>query len=219
MMKWIKKLSRQNEPRSLDGLQKRILELSDDEELEELWDLMDQSTDVALPIVQDIINDSNAETLPRLSSLIWLAYTLANNGQRPADDLVKELPHAITWALRFEANNVLIGGALGTLDSLLPEEKETIALSVFDALGSASARRYWLLLKVRTDAMLAAVTASMRAFEPDERAKLVGAFRQFHENDIPLLQRHYVPGMPGSDLFEEALKAAKSHSTSDNKNT
>lgn len=218
MLKWFKNLTQNSQPLSPTSLESRIRNLSDDEELEELWDLMDQAPQLALPVAQKIIADKGIAPLPRYSSLIWLAYTQANGGHRPDPHLVDELQDAITWALKFEANNVLIGGALATLDPLDPEEKEHIALNVFAALSEQSARRYWLLLKVRTDAMLAAVTASMRPFEPDERAKLVGAFRQFQHKDIPLLQRHYVPGMPGSDLFEEALKAAGTHSDA-NKNT
>lgn len=212
MLKWIKSLNEKPLETSLstahDTLES-LVRIANDGVIEDVWDAMDQLPDVLLPQVKRLICEDRLGEYPRHSAILWHAYTLSNRGQQVADFLKPWLEDSIHWALTFEVNNVLIGGALGALDGLEVDERERIALAVFARLGRSNARRYWLLLKVRTDKMLGAVAESFEQL-PEDRAKMVGAFRQFEINDLPLLEKYHQPGNPNFECFEIAMDSARS---------
>jgi hypothetical protein len=189
---------------ALEGL----VGVASDGVIEDVWDAMDQVPDELLPQVEALIRQDRLGEYPRHCAILWHAYTLSNREQGVAEFLKPSLEDSVHWALTFEVNNVLIGGALGTLDGLSDDERERMALAVFDRLGEANARKYWLLLKVRTDAMLIAVAQSFDRL-PADRAKMVGAFRQFRAEDLPLLKKHHQPGKSGFELFEIAIAHAE----------
>jgi len=179
--------------------------------IEDVWDAMDQVPDELLPQVETLIRQDRLGEYPRHCAILWHAYTLSNRGEHVAEFLKPSLEDSVYWALTFEINNVLIGGALGALDGLSDDERERLALAVFERLGASNARKYWLLLKVRTDAMLKTVAQSFDRL-PEDRAKMVGAFRQFRAEDLPLLKKYHQPGKPGFELFEIAISQAEARS-------
>lgn len=210
MLKWFQKFVGENTS-TPNNLVARLAALEDDEELEEIWDGMDANPEAVAQGVRALFDAPDVPDHVRYSAAIWLGYTRANRGEPLPEGVGDVLEDASVWALTCEANNVLIGGALGCFDALTPADREALALRVFERLGDGSARKYWLLLKVRTDAMMEAVVASFREFSADERAKLAGAFRQFHADDLPLIERHYRPGSLGSEFLEMARAAARSN--------
>jgi hypothetical protein len=120
------------------------------------------------------------------------------------------------WALQFQTNHVLTGGALGALDGLHETRREELALRVFEQMGKSNTRRFWLLMKVRTDAFVAAVAAALQTeYDTKNRRRVVGGFRQFTAADIPILEKYYDPTSPGADLFIEALGATRSSAAAD----
>ncbi len=212
MLKWLKSFSEKPPETSRstpeDALES-LIQIASDGVIEDVWDAMDQFPQELLPQVETLIREERLGEYPRHSAILWHAYTLSNRGQEVADFLKPWLEDSIHWALTFEVNNVLIGGALGALDGLTADERERTALSVFARLGASNARRYWLLLKVRTDEMLGVVAKSFEQL-PQDRAKMVGAFRQFESRDLPLLKKHHQPGNPNFECFEIAMEAAQS---------
>lgn len=189
---------------ALEGL----VRIASDAVIEDVWDAMDQVPDELLPQVENLIRQDRLGEYPRHCAILWHAYTLSNRGQSVAEFLKPSLEDSVHWALTFEVNNVLIGGALGALDGLSDDERERVALAVFERLGDTNARKYWLLLKVRTDAMLRAVAQSFDRL-PEDRSKMVGAFRQFRAEDLPLLKKYHQPGKSGFEFFEIAIAQAE----------
>lgn len=208
MLNWLKKRVGVSSPPDIDGVLGMLERLNSADKVEDVWDQMDR--------VQGDIRDSVAKrvqekTLPdaaHLSSILWLAYLDGNRTLPLTDFLEPLLEDAVVWALGFDENQVLIGGALGALDALDPPSREALALRVFERLGTDSVRRYWLLMKVRSEPFVRTVAESMRDFTDAERAKMVGAFRQFTREDRPLLESIYVADMKGASFFEEALRMA-----------
>ena len=188
MMKWLRSLG-SSQDSAPDRALRAFSLLSDPEEIENVWDEMDQIADVIWEQIERACSDPDVDGLKRQSGLVWMGYTKANRDQLLPSQVEAQLTELMVWALSHEANNVLIGGALACLDALGHDQKEATAMEVFGRLGDASARRYWLLLKVRTLPMLTLVAESLREFEPEELAKLTGAFRQFRPEDRPVLQQ------------------------------
>ncbi|MEZ4461101.1 MAG: hypothetical protein R3E66_15540 [bacterium] len=186
MLKWLRSLGSSHDP--ADRALRAFSLLSDPDEIENVWDAMDQTPDAIWDRVQAVCSDPETNALTRKSGLIWMGYTTSNRGEPLPPHVQTQLVDLVVWALGHEANNVLIGGALACLDALDAVEKEATAIEAFRRLGDASARRYWLTLKVRTVPMLTLVAESLREFEPEELAKLTGAFRQFGPEDRPALE-------------------------------
>ncbi len=211
MFKWFKNLNEKPEETrfvAAEAALEGLMGVASDGVIEDVWDAMDQVPDELLPQVEALILQDRLGEYPRHCAILWHAYTLSNRGERVAEFLAPLVEDSVHWALTFEVNNVLIGGALGALDGLSDKERERLALAVFERLGKTNARRYWLLLKVRTDAMLNAVAQSFERL-PEDRAKMVGAFRQFGPEDLPLLHKYHQPGKTGFELFDIAITHAQ----------
>lgn len=215
MFDWLKKwLPRPKpsppSPPTADEALIRLQGLTTDAMIEDVWDAMDLHVDALRSEVKSRMIAGTLGPYPAHAATLWLAYQRGNRGLTADDEVIERLEDSITWALGFEENNVLIGGALGALDGVPAPRREAMALSVFETLGTEAPRRYWLLLKVRTDAMLERVADALEGYEPARRAKMAGAFRQFGPGDVDLLLRHYRPDSPGAAMFVEALGATRS---------
>lgn len=179
--------------------------------IDDVWDALDSNYEIVRDEVRELIVTEKVGEYPRLAGTIWLAYQLGNREEMLDEFLETNIEEAICWALQFETNHVLTGGALGALDGLPADRREAMALSIFDAMGAQNTRRFWLLMKVRTDAFVARVAEALESdYDPADRRKVVGGFRQFTAEDVPVLRKHYDPNRPGADLFIEALGATKS---------
>lgn len=211
VIKWLKSFGEKppdiKKPTSEEALT-GLMQIASDGVIEDVWDAMDQLPEQLLSQIEQLIQEDRLGEYPRHSAILWHAYTLSNRGQGIATFLQPILEDSIHWAFTFEVNNVLIGGALGALDGLAEKDRERMALSVFHRLGDTNARKYWLLLKVRTDAMLDAVAKSFERL-PEDRSKMVGAFRQFDPNDLPLLKKYHQPDNPNFEFFEIAIHVAE----------
>jgi hypothetical protein len=219
MLDWIKRLLPAPEPAAppptpAEALA-RLQTMTTDVVVEDVWDGLDLHAVELEPEVRQLLVDGTLGPYPAHAATIWLAYRRGNVGRVAEPEILDRLEDSVTWALQFEENNVLIGGALGALDSVPEERREALALAVFEAMGEGSARRYWLLLKVRTDAMLDAVSDALERYDPRRRAKMAGAFRQFQPEDVALLLRHYDADSPGAAMFLEALGATGSRQALD----
>jgi hypothetical protein len=216
MLEWLKKLlpspprEESAPPPTADEAFARLQTMASDAVVEDVWDGMDLHGDELEPRVRAHLLDGTLGPYPAHAATIWLAYRRGNAGRTADEEVLERLRESITWALQFEENNVLIGGALGALDAVPSPRREEMALTVFEELGDDSARRYWLLLKVRSDAMMKAVTRALRAYRPALRPKMAGAFRQFGPEDVDVLLRHYEPDSAGAAMFVEALGATRS---------
>ncbi len=208
MLNWIKKRVGPPSPPHVADVLGALERLRSADQIEDVWDQMDRvQADVRDAVVKRVQEKSLPEAA-YFSSVIWLAYLDGNRNRPLADFLAPLLEDAVVWALGFDENQVLIGGALGALDALDADAREAFALRVFERLGTDSVRRYWLLLKVRTEPFVRAVAGSMREFTDAERVKMAGAFRQFTPADRELLESVYTPEMKGAAFFEDALRTA-----------
>lgn len=207
MLKWVKQLLGK-EPLSPEEVFGQLRRLKQDGRIEELWELMDQAPAILREEVETQVLEKGFSEVGHHAAVIWLGYQSGNRSQPVSSGVSELLEDSLVWAFPHEENQVLLGGALGALDAFEMEAREALALRVFDRLGDGAPRRYWLLMKVRTPAMLAAVAASMREFSKQEETRMMGAFRQFRPEDLENLEALYEPGMPGSKFFEEALSAA-----------
>ena len=183
--------------------------IGSDAVVEDVWDALDFYRDEVQPRVEAMLDEPLGE-YPRHCTVLWLAYTAGNQGRIASDAVLTRVRESIVWAMRFEENQVLIGGALGALESVPEPRRNELALDVFEALGSESSRRYWLMMKVKTDALMTAVIEALEDFDESQRAKMAGAFRQFGPADAELLLRHFRPDSPAADLLVEALGATRS---------
>lgn len=216
MFKWFKNVNEKPEETrfvAAEAALEGLVSVVSDGVIEDVWDAMDQVPDELFAQVETLILENRLGEYPRHCAILWYAYTVSNRGETVVEFLKPLLEDSVHWALTFEVNNVLIGGALGALDGLSDDERERLALAVFERLGETNARRYWLLLKVRSDKMLGAVARSLDRLPPD-RSKMVGAFRQFGPEDLPLLTKYHQPGKPGFDLFDVAIAHARSGTNS-----
>lgn len=205
MFDWPKKVNKRS-PTAAAALS-ALTHLNSADEVEEVWDQMDQVTDEIWDDVVSAIQDGMLTSEQSKCALIWCGYTQSNRGQ-PLGVPVREALVALSvWALSHEANNVLIGGALACLDALQGDEREAVAIEIFREAGPHSARKYWLLLKVRTEAMLREVANSFDSVDLLDQAKINGAFRQFKSEDLAVLRR--VAAETPHRLFDIAIEAAQ----------
>lgn len=202
--------------------------MTSDAVIEDVWEGMDRCAADIFDEVRERVRARSLGAYPLQAATIWLAYHCADSRIEVEPWLSDRLEEAVTWGLQFEQNNVLVGGALHALDAVGPSEREAIAIAVFDALGHDSSRRYWLLLKVRSDAFVARVVDALDDFgrrhpplEPTDdpesaahlerlkahepRRRMAGAFRHFGEDDADVLLRHFSLENAGADLLVEAL--------------
>lgn len=216
MFEWLKKLAQaaqpdEPEPTSPEDAVAIWCQMASAAATEDVWDALDANYDAVKAEVRELVEEDRVGTYPRHAGILWLSYQLGNRGESLDDFLAGELEDSIVWALQFQTNHVLTGGALGALDGLEAGVRESMALSVFDRMGHDNTRRYWLLMKVRTDAFVERVAHELAEhYDPADRRRVVGGFRQFTEDDLDVLERHYDPNLPGADLFIEAFGATRS---------
>lgn len=221
MLDWLKKLlpagppPAAEPPPTAEEALTRLQTLASDAMIEEVWDGMDLHASELESVVKQRLIEGTLGRYPSHAATIWLAYQRGNREELADDVVVDRLEDSVVWALGFEENNVLIGGALGALDALEPSRREAMALRVFEAMGDDSARRFWLLLKVRTDAMMQVVADALEAYRPELRPKMAGVFRQFRPEDVDLLLRYYDPQSAGAAMFVEAFGAVRSEAARD----
>lgn len=222
MLDWLKKLAAAAQPpdddtppKTPDEALTALQGIISDAVIEEVWDALDLHAAVLEGQVRTMVVSEQLGEYPRHAATIWLGYQLGKSDRRIDDALRALLTDSIVWAFGFEENHVLLGGALGALDGLSGAEREAIALDAFERLGADSLRRYWFVLKVRTDAMIAAVSEALQAYEPEMRPKMGGAFRQFTAADVATLREHYDPASPGAEMFVEAFAATRSEEVRD----
>lgn len=212
----------------------RLETITSDAVIEDVWEAMDHCSEEIFSDVAELVRRRASGVYPYNTALIWWAYTLGNNGDTIKKELLDSLAAAITWAFRFEENNVLIGGALGALDAVPSSHRQEVATDVFDALGDASSRRYWLLLKVRDDKFVGRVVEALDRFarklppmasdaaDPEDpafiallealepRRRMAGAFRQFGPQDATVLLKHFRLENAGAEFLIEALASTRS---------
>lgn len=212
---------------------RRLAQITSDAVIEDVWDAMDQCADAIEGEVRERMLQKQLGEYPLHAATLWLGYQRGNVGAEADEALRGRLVDSIVWAFRFEENNVLLGGALGALDAIAAPERETVALHVFDELGPESARRYWLLLKVRTDEFVRHAFEALDAFartlpEPPEpadpespdfvdflerlgpRRRMAGAFRQFTADDVDVLLRHFNLENAGAEFLVSGLASTRS---------
>ncbi len=173
--------------------------------LEEVYEALDLAAETVRPEIESWVRDGNLGEYPMHASVVWLAYQDGNRGEQLAPDLRDHLDAAIHWAFQFEINNVLLGAALGALDSLSEKDRNDSAIRYFEALADVTVRRYWLMLKVRTPELLKLVGESLADYDPEQRKKMAGAFRQFSPEDADLVFEYLDVDGPGAEMFVEAL--------------
>ncbi len=222
MLDWLKQKFRGplTEPVEPDLALQQLRMVASDAVFEEVWESMDGC---AASIEEDVtvaIRTGQLGEYPMHAATIWLAYTLGASGRTLPEDLCARLEGSIAWAMGFDENTVLLGGALGALDAIEPPQREATAVRIFEDAGVAKPRRYWLLLKVRGDALMTTVVDALRSFTPPEAPdseneeyvytptdanRMAGAFRQFGPADFELVCRHFDLASPGAQFLVEAL--------------
>jgi hypothetical protein len=220
MFEWLKKIanSQISEPPavSADDAVAIWCQMASASAIDDVWDALDANYEEVRDEVRELVEDDRVGDYPRFAGILFLSYQLGNRGERLDAFLEGELEDAICWALQFQTNHVLTGGAMGSLDALAPDKREQMARNVFSRMGHENTRRFWLLMKVRTDAFVGDVARELRDhYDPSDRRRVVGGFRQFTADDIPVLAKHYDPESPGADLFIEALGATRSREASE----
>jgi hypothetical protein len=210
------------EPVDPDVAVARLRQLTSDVHFEEVWDALDTCGDAVEAQVREAISNGELGPYPMHAARLWLAYRLGVRERLLETTLVAGLEESITWALAFDENTVLLGIAVGALDSLGVSQREGVALRAFTSAGVECPRRYWLLLKVRTEAMLQAVFESLADFrpadtpdaDPDDEGfiytptaanRMAGAFRQFSREDFVLLRPHFDLASPGAQFVVDAI--------------
>lgn len=200
--------------------------VTSDATFEVVWEAMDGCAPQIEEEVSAAIRTKQFGEYPLHAATIWLGYTMGAGGRRLPEDLEDQLVASIAWAMGFDENTVLLGGALGALDSLDPAAREAAALRIFEIAGPGHARRYWLLLKVRSDAMMTVVVEALTAwrsesdgadpadeeyvYSPTAANRMAGAFRQFRAEDFDLVARHFDLDNAGAQFLVEALGATQS---------
>ena len=228
MLDWLKRRFTQRppapEPVDPDVAMTGLRQLTSDAAYETVSDALDSCADTVAPTVYDAISSGELGSYPMHAARIWLAYHFGSRDQFINEDLAPAVGESIAWALQFDENTVLLGAAVGALDGIPTQIRETIALQAFAAAGSASPRRYWLLLKIRSRAMLQVVFESLAQWQPppgsdldpdDEQFvytptdanRMAGAFRQFEHGDFPTLAPFINLDSPGAQFMVEAAGA------------
>lgn len=229
MFEWVKRLL----PRapvtpavSPDDAMARLCALTSDAAFEDAWDAMDSCAGAIEDEVRAALREERLGEYPAHAAAIWLGYTLGKSGRTLEASLHPHLARSVAWALRFDENTVLLGAALGALDALEPPARERLALDAFDAAGADHARRYWLLLKVRTRPFLTRVVAELQQFEPPAAAdgdaedpdfaptptavnRMAGAFRQFEPEDFEALAEVFDLDSPGAQFLVDAIGSTR----------
>lgn len=210
MLDWIRKFLPRPEtakPPTPDQALTRLQMLISDAAIEDVWEGLDWHGEQLEPRVRELVDHESMGEYPMHAAILWLCYRQGLRDEVVAARRVAQLRKSIEWALRFEENQVLIGGALGALEAISPEEQTGVALDVFSALGKESARRYWLLLKVRSDAFVAEVARALEEYAPAQRPRMAGAFRQMSPDDVDVILKHHDLQSRGAAMFVEALAA------------
>lgn len=215
MLDWFRKLVTravqvpvdESAPVTPDGAVAALQKMNSDAQIDDVWLGLDENADAVRAELEELVDAGSLGPYPMYAAVLWLGYRDANAGE-PLDERVRSRHReACLWAFGFEENHVLLGGALGTLDGLDEAEREQFAIELFDELGADSLRRYWLLLKVRTDALLARVAVALEGFEHADRPRMAGAFRQMRAEDEPVLLKHANLDSNGAEMWVVALGA------------
>lgn len=225
MLDWLKRRLASSPEVALvdpDEAMAMLRQVVSDAAFEEVWEAMDHHPDDVEREVRAALAAGELGEYPRHAALIWLGSTLGNSRRTIEAEFVDKLVTSIGWALGFDENVVLLGGALSALDAL-GSRREEAALRLFAEAGVAKPRRYWLLLKVRTDAMMERVVDALSEFEvapaegdpsdedfvysPTAANRMAGAFRQFQSADFDLVARYFDLENAGAVFLVEALGA------------
>lgn len=226
MLDWLKRrlmppAAPPRDPVPADEALRQLRQVVSDAAFEDVWEAMDFEPTVVEQLVRTDLEDGVLGEYPKHAAMIWLGQTLAGSGRTIDREFGSALEASIAWALGFDENTVLLGAALGALDSIDASQREDVAVRLFTEAGPTKPRRYWLLLKVRTDAMMDAVCTALGDFVPaatdgdphDEdfvytptaANHMAGAFRQFTTDDYELARRYFDLGSPGAQFLVEAL--------------
>lgn len=219
MIDWLKKLAREAQTAPTIGNADDAVaiwcQMTGANAIEDVWDALDAHFEAVRHEVRRMLVEDRVGEVAKRAGVLWLSYQTGNRGEALDTFLEERLEESIVWALKYQTNHVLTGGALGALDGLTPEAREAMALRVFRHFDHQNTRRYWLLMKVRTDTFVGEIARALRDYDPADRRRVVGGFRQFVEEDIPVLEAHYDPSSPGADLFIEAFGATRSPRAAD----
>lgn len=213
MLKWFKKLMtravqvpvEEREPVSAEEAIVALQQMTSDAEIDDVWLGLDENAEEVRAELEEMVEVGTLGRYPLHAAVIWLGYQRGNQGELAEDSVRERLHEACVWAFGFEENHILLGGALGALDALDADERESFALELFDDLGDESMRRYWLLLKVRSETFLARVAQGLESYDHAQRPRMAGAFRQFDDVDVERLLEFADLTSPGAEMWVVAL--------------